>query len=36
MSWMARFPEYGVVLMKTDGRLRWTEQLDGLIGGESR
>lgn len=31
LAWMSAFPRYGVLLMTADGRLRWTEQLDGSI-----
>jgi thiamine biosynthesis lipoprotein len=31
LAWMSAFPDYGVALMNDDGRLRWTEQLDGSI-----
>lgn len=31
LAWMSAFPDYGVALMTNDGRLRWTEQLDGSI-----
>jgi len=31
LAWMSRFPDYGVVLMTSGGRLRWTEVLNGVI-----
>ncbi len=34
LGWMDRFPQYGVILMTTDGRLQWTDLLDGHIGGD--
>ena len=31
LSFMSRFPDYGVALMTADHQLRWTEPLDGAV-----
>jgi thiamine biosynthesis lipoprotein len=31
LTWMGRFPGYGVALMTSDHRISWTEPLDGVV-----
>jgi thiamine biosynthesis lipoprotein len=31
LSWLSRFPEYGVLLMTADLQARWTDRLDGVV-----
>jgi len=33
LAWMSRFPDYGVMLMTSEGLLKWTEPLDGIVDG---
>lgn len=31
LEWMADFAEYGVLVVRTDGSVRWTPDLDGMV-----
>jgi thiamine biosynthesis lipoprotein len=33
LAWMSRFPDYGVMLMTSEGLLKWTEPLHGIVDG---